>query len=87
MSKKDSMNSGFAATTNADVSDGTVIGCVALKSIPNVSWPSYHLNEMNMQIKLILEESGYLDLQRNEFNWILHYIGKVYPIVLVHPYI
>ncbi len=85
-SKKGSIDSGFSATMAADVADGTVIGCVALKNIPNVSWPTYLLNEMHMQIKFILEESGFLDLQRNGFNWMLHYNGKVYPIVL-HPYI
>ncbi|KAI2511234.1 hypothetical protein MHU86_3200 [Fragilaria crotonensis] len=52
----------------ADVPDGTVIGQVALKSIPNVSWSTYILNEMHMQIKFILEESGFLDLQRKGFT-------------------
>ena len=55
----------------ADVPDGTVIGQVTLKSIPNVSWSTYILNEMHMQIKFILEESGFLDLQRKGFNWML----------------
>jgi hypothetical protein len=80
------MNSGFSETMAADVSDGTVIGRVALKNILNVIWPTYLLNEMHMQIKFILEESGFLDLQCNGFNWMLHHNGKVYPIVL-RPYI
>ncbi len=85
---KKGMNSArVVVPTAADVTnDGTVIGCVALKSIPNVSWSTYLLNEMHMQIKFILEESGFLKLQRNGFNWMLHYNGKVHPIVL-HPYI
>lgn len=56
------MNSGFATTMVADVPDGTFIDHVALKSIPNVSWFTY-LNMMHMNIKCILEESGFLDLQ------------------------
>ena len=47
----------------------------------------YLLNEMHLlQSALILEESGYLDLQRNGFKWNLHYNDRVYPVVL-HPYI
>jgi len=69
-----------------DLPDDTVIAEVALKLIPNVTWATYLLNEMHMQIKFILEESGFLKLQRNGFNWMLHYKEKVHPIVL-HPYI
>jgi hypothetical protein len=69
-SKKGSMNSGFADTMAADVSDGTVIGCVALKNVPNVSWPTYLLNVMHMQINC------FLVLQCNGFNWMLHYKWK-----------
>ncbi len=39
-----------------------------------------------MQIKFILEESGFLELQRNGFDWMLHYNGQIHPVVL-HPYI
>jgi hypothetical protein len=43
------MNSGYAATTAADVSDGNVVGYVALKNIPNVSCRPTHLpNEIHM---------------------------------------
>jgi hypothetical protein len=44
------------------------------------------MNEMHLQIEFILEESGFLDLQRKGFYWKLHYNEKVYPVVL-HPYI
>jgi hypothetical protein len=67
-----------------DLPDGTVVGHGALKSIPGVSWSTYFLNEMHMQF--ILEESGFLELQRNGFDWMLHYNGQVHPVVL-HPYI
>ena len=71
----------------ADLPDGTIIGdASSLKQIPGVSWSTYLLNKMHMQIKFILEESGYLKLQHNGFNWMLHYNGKIHPIVL-YPYI
>ena len=52
-----------------DLPDGTVVGCGALKSIPGVSWSTYLLNEMHIQIKFILEESWFLELHCNSFNW------------------
>jgi Plavaka transposase len=69
-----------------DLPPGTVVGRVPLKPIPNVSWSTYLLNEMHLQIEFILEQSGFLDLQRNGFHWKLHYNEKVYPVVM-HPYI
>jgi hypothetical protein len=44
------MHSGYAATTAVDVSHGNVVGYVALKNIPNVSYrPTQHLpNEIHM---------------------------------------
>ena len=69
-----------------DLPPGTVVGCVPLKPIPDVTWSTYLLNEMHMQIQFILEESGFLDLQRNGFHWMLHYNNKIFPVVL-HPYI
>ena len=69
-----------------DLPSGTVIGHAPLKPLPNITWSTYILNEMHMQINFILEESGFLDLQRNGFHWMLHYNQKVHPIVL-HPYI
>jgi Plavaka transposase len=84
---KKGANSAVADPQPTDLPDGTVVGDVSsLKQVPNVSWSTYLLNEMHMQIKFILEESGYLELQRNGFKWMLHYAGKVHPIVL-HPYI
>jgi hypothetical protein len=56
-----------------DLPDGTVVGDVSsLKDIPNASWSTFLLNEMHMQIKVILKESGFLELQRHGFNWMLH---------------
>ncbi|KAI2512754.1 hypothetical protein MHU86_1542 [Fragilaria crotonensis] len=69
-----------------DLPPGTVIDRIPLKPIPDVTWSTYLLNEMHMQIEFILEESGFLDLQRNGFHWMLHYNNKIFPIVL-HPYI
>jgi hypothetical protein len=63
-------NSAVAALQATDLPDGTIVGDLSsLKQIPNASWSSYLLNEMHMQIKFILEESGFLELQRNGFNW------------------
>ena len=69
-----------------DLPPGTVVGRVPLKPIPDVMWSTYLLNEMHMQIQFILEESGFLDLQRNGDHWMLHYNNKIFPVVL-HPYI
>ncbi len=80
------MNSAVAAPQATDLPDGTVVGHGAVKSIPSVSWSTYLLSEMHMQIKFILEESRFLELQCRGFNWMLHYNGKLHPIVL-HPYI
>ena len=85
---KKGANSAIAVHQATDLPNGTVVGDVvsSLKQIPNVSWSTYLLNEMHMLIKFILKESGFLELQRNSFNWMLHYNGKIHPIVL-HPYI
>ncbi|KAI2498528.1 hypothetical protein MHU86_15988 [Fragilaria crotonensis] len=80
---KKGRKSGFAPTMAADVPDGTVIGQVALKSIPNVSWSTYILNEMHMQIKFILEESGFLDLQRKGFNGCYITMGRFIPLYCI----
>ena len=65
---------------------GSVIAHVPLRPLPNLPWATYLLNKMHLQIEFILEESGYLDLQRNGCKWNLHYNERVYPVVL-HPYI
>jgi hypothetical protein len=36
-------------------SNGTIIGCVVLLSIPNVSWSAYLLNKIHLQIKFTLK--------------------------------
>ena len=83
---KETQTSVTLPPTVDDLPDDIAIGEVTLKPIPNVSWSTYLLNEMHMQIKFIIQESGFLNLQRNGFDWMLHYKGKVHPIVL-HPYI
>ena len=84
---KPTSKKGANSAVATNLPDGTVVGyAYSLKQIPNVSWSTYLLNEMHMQIKFILEESGYLELRRNGFNWMLHYNGNIHPIVL-HPYI
>jgi hypothetical protein len=84
---KKGANSAVAALQATDLPDGTIVGDLSsLMQIPNASWSSYLLNEMHMQIRFILEESGFLELQRNGFNWMLQYNGKIHPIVQ-NPYI
>ena len=39
-----------------------------------------------MQIQFILEESGFLRLQKHGFRWNLHYNGKIHSVVF-HPYV
>ncbi len=41
---------------------------------------------MHMQIKFMREELGFLELQCNGFNWMLHFKGQVHLVVL-HSYI
>jgi hypothetical protein len=57
-----------------------------LRRIKNVTWPTYLLNELHIQIQFILEESGFLRLQRKGFQKILPYNTKIYPVVF-HPYV
>ena len=48
---------------------GSVIAHVPLKPLPHLPCcVTYLLNKMHLQIEFILEESGYLDLQRNGFK-------------------
>jgi hypothetical protein len=67
-----------------DLPHGTVVGLASLKLIPNVSWSTYLRNQMYMQIQFFLEESGFVNLQRKGFHWMLHYYQEVHPIV---PYV
>jgi hypothetical protein len=65
---------------------GTVVVEAPLRRIKNVTWPTYLQNELHIQIQFILEESGFLQLQRKGFQWDLHYNTKIYPVVF-HPYV
>ncbi len=68
--------------------DGSMVVHVPLKPLPpGLQWAMYLLNKMHLQIEFILEQSGYLDLQRHGFKWNLHYNERVYPAVVLHPYI
>ena len=58
----------------------------ALKPLVGMSWSAYLLNEIHIQIRYILEESSFLHLQDQGFEWKLNYRGKVYDVVL-HPYV
>ncbi|KAI2513242.1 hypothetical protein MHU86_1280 [Fragilaria crotonensis] len=63
------------------------VALAPLKPRSGITWPTYTLNEMHLQIQFILEASGFIALQtRNGFRWVLQYMGKKHPIVL-HPYI
>ena len=70
----------------AGLPKGTVIVEAPLRRVANVTWPTYLLNELHMQIQFILEESGFLRLQRKGFRWNLHYDEKIHPVVF-HPYV
>ena len=52
----------------------------------SVSWAALLLNETHMQIQFILEESGFLRLQKHGFRWNLQYNGTIHPVVF-HPYV
>ncbi len=71
---------------NGPLPPGTVIADAPLRRIQNISWPTYMLNEMHMQIEFILEQSGFLRLQNHGFKWNLHYNKQIYPVVL-HPFV
>ena len=47
---------------------GSVAATAPLFPYPSLTWPAYLLNEAHLQIAFILEQSGYLELQRNGFN-------------------
>jgi hypothetical protein len=51
-----------------------------------VTTAAYSLNEYHLQIRCILEKSGFLALQEHGFNWKLQYRGQTIP-VLFHPYV
>jgi hypothetical protein len=71
---------------HANLPKGTARVKDPLQRNPNVSWPTYLLNEAHMQIQFVLEESGFLRLQKHGFRWNLHYNGNVHPVVF-HPYV
>ena len=48
--------------------DGSVVAHVPLKPLSALPWATYSLNKMHLQIEFILEQSGYLDLQRHGFK-------------------
>jgi hypothetical protein len=56
---------------------GTVVVEASLRRIKN---------ELHIQIQFILEELGFLQLQRKGFRWNLQYNAKIYPIVF-HPHV
>ena len=70
----------------AHLPDGTQYFDDALKPHRNLSWAAYMLNETHIQIRYILEESGFLDLQKNGLKLKPNYGMKVYDVVL-HPYV
>jgi hypothetical protein len=51
-----------------DLPSGTVIGRASMKLFPTVSWSTYLLYEMYLQIKFIPEERGFLNLQHYGFH-------------------
>jgi hypothetical protein len=74
-------------TAPSGLPHGTVVVEAPRTRIKNVTWPMYLLNELHIQIQFILEESGFLQLQRRKgFQWNLQYNTKIYPVVF-HPYV
>lgn len=57
-----------------------------LPPMNGVSAAAYSLNEYHLQIRCILEKSGFLALQEHGFNWKLQYQGRTLPVVF-HPYV
>jgi hypothetical protein len=57
-----------------------------LPIMKGVSTAAYSLNEYHLQIRCILEKSGFLALQEHGFNWKLQYRGQTIPVVF-HPYV
>jgi hypothetical protein len=74
----------FSAST--DLPKGTVVLDAPLRRMNNLTWLTYLLNEIHMQIQFILKESGFLRLQSKGFKWKLYYNEKIYPAVF-HPYV
>jgi hypothetical protein len=56
----------------------------ALTSLVGMSWLAYLPNKIHIQIRYILQESGFLHLQDQGFEWKFNYRGKVYNVVLHH---
>ena len=52
----------------------------------DISWATLTLNETHMQIQFILEQSGYMRLQKHGFRWNLQYRRTMHPVVF-HPYV
>jgi len=78
----------FSVNTTSDgiPPPGTSTMKSPLRRRNNVSWPTYLLNELHMQIRYILEKSGFCRLQNHGFRWNLNYNKQIYPIVF-HPYV
>ena len=52
----------------------------------DVSWATLPLNETHMQIRFILEESGFLRLENSGFKWNLQYNNTIHKVVF-HLYV
>ena len=46
----------------------------------NMSKGAQSANDYHAQIHFILEQSGFLELQRRGFNWIIHFQGNMFPV-------
>jgi len=57
-----------------------------LPKLNGVSAAAYSLNEYHLQLRCILEKSGFLSLQDRGFTWKLEYRGQLIPVVF-HPYV
>jgi hypothetical protein len=76
-------------TTNSNAPNrllppGTVIADAPLKRLQNISWPTYILNKMHMQIDFILEHSGFLRLQTMALNGIYTTTSRYTPLCYTH---
>ena len=66
---------------HADLPKGTARIQDPLWCPKDVKWSTLVLNETHMQIRFILEESGFSRLQNHGFRWNLNYIENIDPVV------
>jgi hypothetical protein len=81
--KADDSNACHLEENNIDVATNdvphTTTPCLQIPK-PACTQSAQNVNDYHAQIKFILEESGFLELQDRGFKWILHYRGEPFPV-------